>query len=201
MQKHALRQKTQHIAVKSGKAMAAQCLKECHLPLREAPAPAMFQCAQGKACRKPQLQHDIVFPRADAVLLVGRRPGQKLRRALGAEKAPAAKAAVGVRAKAQVVLAVPVQQVVAAGKAGLCKIGYLILGIAARGQRVCAGKIKAGGPVVVRQAFGRGFAPWGAGLQLQQITRDMCTAAVLQKVQRGGQLFLRIAGKCQHHIA
>ena len=105
LQKHALRQKTQHIAVKSGKAMAAQCLKECHLPLREAPAPAMFQCAQGKACRKPQLQHDIVFPRADAVLLVGRRPGQKLRRALGAEKAPAAKAAVGVRAKAQVVLA------------------------------------------------------------------------------------------------
>ena len=45
------------------------------------------------------------------------------------------------------------------------------------------------------------FAPWGAGLQLQQITRDMCTAAVLQKVQRGGQLFFRIAGKCQHHIA
>ena len=153
LQKHALRQKTQHVAVKSGKAMAAQCFKECHLPLREAPAPALLQRAKGKARRKPQLQHDIVFPCAGAVLLVGRRPGQKLCRALRAEKAPAAKAAVGVRAKAQVVLAVPVQQVVPAGEAGLCEVGYLILGVAARGQRVCAGKVKPGGPVcAIREA-------------------------------------------------
>ena len=78
---------------------------------------------------------------------------------------------MGVRAKAQVVLAVPVQQIVPAGKAGLCEVGYLILGVAARGQRVRAGKVKPGGPVIVRQMFGRGLAPGGAGLQLQQVAR------------------------------
>ncbi len=149
------------------------------------PGPSPASAREGKARRKPQLQHDIVFPCAGAVLLVGRRPGQKLCRALRAESAcrqgSCGRAGQGPGSAGSSSTAGCAGWRSRALRSWISHTGRS----RARPARVCA-KVKPGGSVVIRQGSGGASPQGGAGFQLQQVARDMRTAAVLQKIQRGG---------------
>ena len=73
---------------------------------------------------------------------------------------------MGRRAKAQIVAAVPVNEVVAALIAGLCKVGDLVLAVAVVFQLLHRVKIEIGGFVAGGQPLGRVLAEGRVRLDL-----------------------------------
>ena len=123
-----------------------------------------FQGVQVQAAGQTQLQKDVILRAAAPIL---HRLAVRVQKAMGVAepvKALAVHAAVGRRAKTQVILAVPVQQVVPSLKTGAGKVADLVLGKAGLFQLLYTVEIKICGSVLVRQT-GRGtLAEGGARL-------------------------------------
>ena len=100
------------------------------------------------------------------------------------------------RAKAQIVAAVPVDEVVSALIAGLCKVGDLVLFVAVVFQLFHCIKVKIGGFIAGGQAFGRMFTKGRIRLDLQQICRNMGSPTTLDQFQRFVKLGFGVVGQC-----
>ena len=147
------------------------------------------------------MQDQVILGPAAAIHHRGGVVLQESRRVGGVIKPLAAHAGMGRRAKAQIVAAVPVNQVVAALIAGLCKVGDLVLPVAVvlqllHGVKVEVRRLVAGGQTLRRLA-----AKGRIRLDLQQVSRDMGGSAPLDEFQRLIELRLRIMGQCQHDVA
>ena len=105
------------------------------------------------------------------------------------------------RAKAQIVAAVPVNEVVSALIAGFCKVGNLVLFVAVVFQLFHCIKVKIGGFIAGGQAFGWMLSKGRIRLDLQQICRNMGSPTTLDQFQRFVKLGFGVVGQCQHDVA
>ena len=105
------------------------------------------------------------------------------------------------RAEAEVVPAVPIDEVVLPLIAGLCKVGDLVLLVAVVFQLLDGVEIKVRRFVRGGQPLRRMPAKRGVRLDLEQIGRDVGGTAALDQLQRLVELRLRIMGQGQHDVA
>ena len=174
--------------------------QKCHLAGIEPNAVPGRILGQIQPAAKAQLHDQVILGVAGAFVLLLNSPGNKSSGVIGPKAAHTAQAAVGRRTNAPVIFTVPIQQIVPPFVAGAGKVADLVLPVALLRQTLHGVQVKLRGGVGIRQARRRVAAKGGAGLDLEQVGRNMGAATRLQ--QGKGFIKLRdgIIGQRQHNI-
>ncbi len=142
LHQHAARRKAQCIAAEFRKAVLRQPAAKMQLPLGKFNAIAGVQRGEREPLCQPQPKHDEILGGAAALWGVYGGRGQKRGGVFRRGKAPARKTAVRGRADADVIVAVPINQVVAAFKPRAREIGNFVLRVSQRRQLFYGGQIE-----------------------------------------------------------
>ena len=140
--------------VKCGVAVLHALAHKGQLCGRKLPAAAVV-FGKGEPTGQPQLHQEKILRRAVALRLFGGGARREALYIIRPEAAHTTHTAVGRRADAPIIAAVPIQQIVPPLVAGLGKVADFIL-VIARGLQLLHGiQVKIGGGIVVRQTGGQ----------------------------------------------